>query len=207
MPFFDSVRATQIVIAIVISEIERHRWSQSFHILLYSVYFRKLQKLIAREQAADAASVHRSLVGLALAGEMNLATSPPSFISVTSVGLGRTRTCSYQDDSVQMNSYIRADPFADMRGRVLVGCQPFGQLGEQRDGRVDLAPLALGGDAHQHFPQIGLRDEMVAAVALDMDAADDAIALQFLERGRDVRAGQAERRRRSSSASSGRSDR
>ena len=34
---------------------------------------------------------------------------------------------------------------------------------------------------------------MVAAVAFDMDAADDAVALQFLQRGRDVGAGEAER--------------
>src|SRR5258706_13225425 len=33
---------------------------------------------------------------------------------------------------------------------------------------------------------------MVAPVALDMDAADDAIALQLLERGRHIRAGKAQ---------------
>jgi hypothetical protein len=35
-------------------------------------------------------------------------------------------------------------------------------------GGIYFAPFALGSDAHQHVPQIGLGDEMIAAIALDM---------------------------------------
>ena len=107
---------------------------------------------------------------LVLRPGISLATLPPSFISVTSVGLGSTRTWSYQDDSVQMNSCIRPMRWRTCSGALLVGGEPLGQFGKQRDGRVDLAPLALGGDAQQHLPQVGLGGEMVAPVALDMHA-------------------------------------
>jgi hypothetical protein len=79
-----------------------------------------------------------------------------------------------------------------MRRRLVVPAELLAELGEERDGRIDLAPLALGADPHQQLPEVGLGDEMVAPVALDMNPADDPVALQLLEPGRDVGAGEAE---------------
>jgi hypothetical protein len=49
------------------------------------------------------------------------------------------------------------------------------------------------GSISRRFPQVAFGHEMVAPVALDMDAADDGIGLQFLERGRHVGAGEPQR--------------
>jgi len=53
-------------------------------------------------------------------------------------------------------------------------------LSQQLDRGSNLAASARG-DAHQQFPEVRLRNEMVAAIAGNMLAPDDAVRLKLLE--------------------------
>src|SRR5687767_1307455 len=81
-----------------------------------------------------------------------------------------------------------SDPLPDVLRHARPRVDLLLEFGEQGDRRIDLASLALCSDAHQQFPEIGLGDEVVAAIAGNMCALDDAIALQLLQPCRNVRA-------------------
>ena len=67
------------------------------------------------------------------------------------------------------------------------------QARKRGDGRIDLALLAHRGDLARNLPEVGLRLEVIAPVALDRHAADQAPGHQFPDRVRDVGARQPER--------------
>ena len=52
--------------------------------------------------------------------------------------------------------------------------------------RIDLALLAAGGDAHEHFPQVDLGLEVVAPVVAHWHPPDQVPSLQFLDRIGDI---------------------
>ncbi len=65
----------------------------------------------------------------------------------------------------------------------------FDAFGEHAEGGVDFAAFALFGDDAENFDYVFDGFKMVAAIAEDVDDADDAPALQFAEAGADVGAG------------------
>ena len=71
---------------------------------------------------------------------------------------------------------------ADMRRQILVRGHTFFQFAKLGYCRVNLAFFAFGGDCHKQIPQFGFSHKMVAPVAGDMRALNDAIALQFFQR-------------------------
>src|ERR1051326_9048766 len=85
-----------------------------------------------------------------------------------------------------------AEPIARVRVRRFRFAGFLDAIAEDAQGRLDLPLFSLAGDDAEHGENILERFEMVAAIAEDVDYADDAPILQFAQACADVGAGDAE---------------